>query len=156
MNLKSTHAQFWIGIPILILVSLILPKTIDLYVYIDHYVIEPMKIAIYLSVFLLLSGFGYYVNRKKEMNDNWTLIHKKYTLRGVGLSFLVFIILLIKNWGLTEPPFGPDFKGFSLDQFLALLFIVGSFIVFLGFLVYFLNTAITTFFTEQPTDSTNP
>jgi len=91
----------------------------------------------------------FWINRKKEMNPKWTAVHKRYSLIGIGLCLLTFFILLIKNGSLTEPPIGPDFEGFSFDQILALIFILGTFIMFLGFLVYFLNTAITTFFTEE-------
>jgi len=149
MNLKKSHIQFWIGIPILLIITLFFDNSFDLYVYVDHYNISPFKLAIGISVFLLLSGFGYYVNRNKEMNAKLTRSHKKMTLIGLGLCLLVFFTLFIKNYGLTEPPGDMEQSGMSLDQVLALTFVLGILITFLGFLVYFVNTAITTFYSDR-------
>jgi len=120
MNLKKSHIQFWIGIPILLIITLFFDNSFDLYVYVDHYNISPFKLAIGISVFLLLSGFGYYVNRNKEMNAKLTRSHKKMTLIGLGLCLLVFFTLFIKNYGLTEPPGDMEQSGMSLDQSLIL------------------------------------
>ncbi|MFT4662232.1 MAG: hypothetical protein ACI8XB_002520 [Patiriisocius sp.] len=148
MKLNQTHVQFWIFIPLLFVIALIFPSPVELYVYIDHYTINMLPMAIGLSVFLLLSGIGYYINREKEMLPNFTRLHKRFSIVGSLMCLLTFVIVLIKNKDVTTVPDIKDLPTFTLDQGLGLVFTLGVFILFLGFVLYIVNTAITTFYTK--------
>ena len=148
MNLNQTHFQFWIFIPLLFVITLIIPSPLELYVYIDYYSIDMITIATGLSVFLFLSGIGYYLNRKKEMLPSFTRLHKMFSIVGSLICLVSFVIVFIKNKDVTAVPDIKDLPTFTLDQGLGLLFTVGAFVIFLGFVLYIVNTAITTFYTS--------
>jgi len=154
MNLKAHYVRFWILIPILLLIPLLHPVDIKLIAYVDQYNIAVWPLVIVTSLFLFMSGGGYYLLRNWNMNERMTKLHEKYVLFGGVLCLVVFMILLIKNGNLSAPPDISELDTFTLDQFLGLSFILGLFIVFMGSMYYVINVVVTAFFTEKDEENT--
>ncbi len=149
MDFSKQYVRFWIVIPILLVIGFLFRSTIDVYAYTSLFKVYPPTISYILTVFLFLSGAGYFLNRKKVMLENMTRFHIKTTLIGAIICLFAVIILYFKNKDQSRIKEMSDFPSFSLDQFLALSFTAGIFILFLGFIIYVVNTAITAFFVDE-------
>lgn len=151
LNMKNRPAYFklWIWIPIVMILGFLLKNPTDIFVYTDHYQFNPQVWAIGISIFLFVSGLGYYMYRKSGMNEMMAQNHLKFTAIGCLMCAFTAAVVLVKNRNVTEVMDASQFTGFSIDQAMAILFMIGVFIIFLGLLLYFINFIMKTFFVQD-------
>lgn len=142
MNLNKSHIKFWGGIPILILIGLFYNNTFDLNVHDTYIVINTMVIAIYCSIFLFISGLGYFFFKKNELNRILEKAHIRMTVIGLLSALCLFIINSNLDFRYTG-----DYESMQMTNNISFLLVIGQIVglatVILGFVLYLINIFIT-------------
>lgn len=134
MKRNKMYRAFWIPIPMTILLGVIFDLPIDVPLHDTYFITSGLCFSILISLFLFLSGIGYYVHQNRTINVGLVKGH-------VGLTFLGVLIIVIS---LVVPAPVYDFWSYQERVQLASLakalsFLFGLVLILIGIGCYLVN-----------------
>jgi len=135
---QAPHIAFWIIIPFLFLIPLLnFDKTFEINIQDTYYVFDIIYLALILSIFSGLIGFGYWVIFKLKMQlINWlTIVHVIVTISGL----LAILIINLFTPELIQDDSSSNFASYL--GFLTISFYTISIVIYIQ-LLYLFNIII--------------
>jgi len=142
MNLNKNYRVYWIFAPIVMLFGLTFNSSVDFIVHDAHFVLDRIQISILISIFLLLSGLGYFIFRKNGINKKLAKTHNWLTIIGIiGILTLTGIRYLMEVNEVNQE--FVEFRNIESSIKIAMAQLFGIGFIIVGFLVYLLNISLT-------------
>lgn len=143
-NKTNNYKYYLIPIPFLLVFSYLFNNPVDIHLHDVFLVLTHFHLAVLFSVFLFISGIGYYAFRRNRVNRKLTIAHNLMSLIGLLAICISSILQYFVDKNSQQGKF-EEYKNIDISVVLYFGKLIGTLLLLVAFLCYLINILMTTY-----------